>query len=169
MCPGFTAAINGQSISLQPIKCKQKSFGWICKEAALVLPVLRRHSGPRDLVALHVTHTCTGMPAAAASLRRVRPCAAPQTAAPQAPRPWTLQAGTLQWAAIPSPVRESEKRKWSRSVVSDCSRPMDCSPPGSSVHGTFQARVLEWAATAFSTGMCKHTLSLMNTKMFSIF
>ena len=28
--------------------------------------------------------------------------------------------------------------------------PMDCSPPGSSVHGVFQARVLEWGATAFS-------------------
>ena len=27
--------------------------------------------------------------------------------------------------------------------------PMDCSLPGSSVHGTFQARVLEWAATVF--------------------
>ena len=25
--------------------------------------------------------------------------------------------------------------------------PMDCSPPGSSIHGIFQARVLEWAAT----------------------
>ena len=29
--------------------------------------------------------------------------------------------------------------------------PMDCSLPGSSVHGTFQARVLEWGAIAFST------------------
>ena len=28
--------------------------------------------------------------------------------------------------------------------------PMDCSLPGSSVHGIFQARVLEWAAIAFS-------------------
>ena len=28
--------------------------------------------------------------------------------------------------------------------------PMDCSPPGSSVHGIFQARVLEWGATALS-------------------
>ena len=28
--------------------------------------------------------------------------------------------------------------------------PMDCSPPGSSIHGIFQARVLEWAAIAFS-------------------
>ena len=30
------------------------------------------------------------------------------------------------------------------------SDPMDCSPPGSSVHGIFQARVLEWGAIAFS-------------------
>ena len=28
--------------------------------------------------------------------------------------------------------------------------PMDCSPPDSSVHGIFQARVLEWGAIAFS-------------------
>ena len=28
--------------------------------------------------------------------------------------------------------------------------PMDCSPPGSPVHGIFQARVLEWGAIAFS-------------------
>ena len=33
------------------------------------------------------------------------------------------------------------------------SDPMDCSPPGSSVHGICQARVLEWAAIAFSI-MC---------------
>ena len=30
------------------------------------------------------------------------------------------------------------------------SDPMDCSPPGGSVHGIFQARVLEWGAIAFS-------------------
>ena len=30
--------------------------------------------------------------------------------------------------------------------------PMDCSPPGSSTHGIFQARVLEWVAIAFSRG-----------------
>ena len=28
--------------------------------------------------------------------------------------------------------------------------PMDCGPPGSPVYGIFQARVLEWGATAFS-------------------
>ena len=30
---------------------------------------------------------------------------------------------------------------------------MDCSPPGSSIHGIFQARVLEWVAIAFSTSL----------------
>ena len=34
------------------------------------------------------------------------------------------------------------------------SDPMDCSLPGSSIHGIFQARVLEWGAIAFSK---KHT------------
>ena len=30
--------------------------------------------------------------------------------------------------------------------------PMDCSPPGRSVHGILQARILEWAAIPFSRG-----------------
>ena len=34
--------------------------------------------------------------------------------------------------------------------MSTLSDPMDCSLPGSSVHGIFQARVLEWGAIAFS-------------------
>ena len=33
--------------------------------------------------------------------------------------------------------------------------PMDCSLPGSSVHGIFQARVLEWGAIAFSSTMSR--------------
>ena len=34
-----------------------------------------------------------------------------------------------------------------------CSYPMDCSLPGSSVHGIFQARILEWVAIAFSDNL----------------
>ena len=54
------------------------------------------------------------------------------------------------WSGLPfpSPMHESEKWKRSRSVVSDSHDPMDCSPPGSSTHGIFQARVLEWGAIA---------------------
>ena len=46
-------------------------------------------------------------------------------------------------------------------VKSECevcltlSDPMDCSLPGSSVHGIFQARVLEWGAIAFSGNMVR--------------
>ena len=45
------------------------------------------------------------------------------------------------------------KVKSESEVAQSCptlSDPVDCSPPGSSVHGIFQARVLEWGATAFS-------------------
>ena len=44
------------------------------------------------------------------------------------------------------------KWKWSHSVVSDSLRPVDCSPPSSSVHGILQARILEWGAISFSRG-----------------
>ena len=45
------------------------------------------------------------------------------------------------------------KVKSQSEVTQSCptlSDPMDCSPPGSSIHGIFQARVLEWGAIAFS-------------------
>ena len=40
------------------------------------------------------------------------------------------------------------------------SDPMDYSLPGSSIHGIFQARVLEWSAIAFSEVMLDHFNSL---------
>ena len=46
------------------------------------------------------------------------------------------------------------KVKSESEVAQSCptlSDPMDCSLPGSSIHGIFQARVLEWGAIAFST------------------
>ena len=45
------------------------------------------------------------------------------------------------------------KVKSEREVAQPCptlSDPMDCGLPGSSIHGIFQARVLEWGAIAFS-------------------
>ena len=30
--------------------------------------------------------------------------------------------------------------------------PVDCSPPGSSLHGVLQARILEWVAISYSRG-----------------
>ena len=40
--------------------------------------------------------------------------------------------------------------------MSDSCDPMDCSPPGSSVHGVSQARILEWVAISFSRGSSQH-------------
>ena len=42
--------------------------------------------------------------------------------------------------------------KWSRSVVSNSLRPVDCSPPSPSIHGILQARIPEWVAISFSRG-----------------
>ena len=55
---------------------------------------------------------------------------------------------------VPSRHRACPRRSESevaRSCPTLCD-PMDCSPPGSSVHGILQARVLEWGAIAFSRG-----------------
>ena len=44
------------------------------------------------------------------------------------------------------------KVKWSRQSCPTLCDPMDCSLPGSSVHGIFQARTLEWVSISFSGG-----------------
>ena len=41
------------------------------------------------------------------------------------------------------------------SLVISNSDPRDCSPSGSSVYGTFQARILEWVAISFSKDLSK--------------
>ena len=50
--------------------------------------------------------------------------------------------------------------------------PMDCSLPGSSIHGVFQARVLEWGAIAFSLFNILHANSAIlvgNTKYQTLY
>ena len=47
------------------------------------------------------------------------------------------------------------------------SDPMDCSLPGSSVHGIFQARVLEWGAITFSIVLTRRTF--VGKVMFLLF
>ena len=59
------------------------------------------------------------------------------------------------------------KVKSEREVTQSCptlSDPMDCSPPGSSVHGIFQARVLERGAIAFSGYATKDTTYILLVK-----
>ena len=80
---------------------------------------------------------------------RVQLCATPSMAAHQAPLSLGLSRQE-HWSGLPfpSPVHESESEV--AQVCPTLCNPMDCSPPGSSVHGIFQARVLEWGAIAFS-------------------
>ena len=72
-------------------------------------------------------------------------------ATPQAPRSLGFSRQKY-WSGFPfpSPMHESEKWQWSCSVLPTLSEPMEYSLPGSSVHGIFQARVLEWVPISFS-------------------
>ena len=58
------------------------------------------------------------------------------------------------WSGLPFPSpMQFQKVKSEREVTQSCPTlldPMDCSLPGSSIHGIFQAKVLEWGAIAFS-------------------
>ena len=69
------------------------------------------------------------------------------------PRPWdSLGKNTGVGCHF---LLQCMKVKSEREVIQSCLTlrdPMDCSLPGSSVHGIFQARVLEWGAIAFSVG-----------------
>ena len=81
----------------------------------------------------------------------VRLCATPETAAHQAPRPWDSPGKNT--AVGCHFLLQCMKLKSESEVAQSCltpSDPMDCSLPGSSVHGIFQARVLEWGAITFS-------------------
>ena len=57
----------------------------------------------------------------------------------------------LQADSLPTGLSGKPKRK-SPSCVQLCD-PMDCHPPGSSVHGILQAIILEWVAIPFSKGL----------------
>jgi len=58
----------------------------------------------------------------------------------------------LSFLANPNPCRKW-KWKWSPALCN----PVDCRPPGSSVHGIVQARILEWVAISFSRGSSQPT------------
>ena len=81
----------------------------------------------------------------------VRLCATPQMAAARLPRPWDSPGKNTGVGCYF--LLQCMKVKIESEVVQSfptlCD-PMDCSLPGSSIHGILQARVLEWGAIAFS-------------------
>ena len=77
-------------------------------------------------------------------------CAIPEMAAHQAP-PSLGFSRQEHWSGCHF-LLQCMKVKSESEVAQLCptpSDPMDCSPPGPSIHGIFQARVLEWVAIAF--------------------
>ena len=86
----------------------------------------------------HAGHTDTHMPS---KLIKSHKCKSPATLHAR----YTRSAGML---GFNSWKKESEV---AQSCLTLCD-PMDCSLPGSSTHGIFQARVLEWVAISFSRG-----------------
>ena len=81
----------------------------------------------------------------------VRLCVTPETAPTRFPRPWGSPGKNTGVGC--HFLFQCMKMKSESEVTQSCptlSDPMDCSLPGASVHGIFQATVLEWVAIAFS-------------------
>ena len=81
------------------------------------------------------------------------------------PRPWD-SPGKNTGVGCHFPL-QCMKVKSESEVAQSCltlSDFMDCSLPGSSVHGIFQARVLEWVAIAFSMGRVQVHLILQRVQ-----
>ena len=82
---------------------------------------------------------------------RVRLCATQRRQPTRLPRPWDSPSKNTGVGC--HFLLQCMKVKSESEVTQSCltlGDPMDCSLPGSSIHGIFQARVLEWGAIAFS-------------------
>ena len=66
------------------------------------------------------------------------------------PHPWDSSGKNTSGLPFPSPMHEVKSESEVAQSCPTLCDPMDCSLPGSSVHGIFQARVVEWGAIAFS-------------------
>ena len=88
---------------------------------------------------------------------RVRLCATLEMAAHQAPP--SVGFSRQEYCSglpFPSPTHERKSESEVAQLCQTLSDSMDCSLPGSSAHGIFQARVLEWGAIASSGAFLTH-------------
>ena len=104
----------------------------------------------RDALYIHTMESCCCCCCWAASV--VSDSVQPHRQQPtRLPRPWESPGKNTGVGG--HFLLQCRKVKSESEVVQLCPTlrdPMDCSPPGSSAHGIFQARVLEWVASAFS-------------------
>ena len=105
------------------------------------------------------TYPCSwGLPLAAAAAKSLQSCLTlcdPTDGSPiRLPRPWDSPGKNTGVGC--HFLLQCMKVKSESEVAQSCPTlcdPMDCSPPGSSIHGIFQASVLEWGAITFSGGL----------------
>ena len=62
-------------------------------------------------------------------------------------------------------VEGRKRREVAQSCPTLCD-PLDCSPPGSSIHGILQARVLEWVAISLVGELAKNLTVFVESKEF---
>ena len=97
-------------------------------------------------------YTCPYPPEVPVAAAKSRPTVRPHRRQPtRLPRPWDSPGKNTgvgcHFLLQGMKVRSESEVAQSCPTLSD---PMDCSPPGSSIHGVLQARVLEWGVIAFS-------------------
>ena len=94
------------------------------------------------------------MPILLSHFSRVWPCVTHRRQPTRLPRPWDSPGKNtgVGCHVLLQCIKVKSESEVSQSCLT-LSDPMDCSPPGSSAHGIFQARLLEWGAIAFKTNM----------------
>ena len=100
---------------------------------------------------------------------RVRFCVTPWMAAHQAPR--SLDSPGKNTGVGCHFLLQCMKVKSESEVAQSCptlSNLMDCSLPGSSIHGILQARILEWGAIAFSVPLLEEQVKEPVTCFYSL-
>ena len=91
--------------------------------------------------------------------RRVRLCATPETAAHHAPQSLGF-CRQEHWSGLPPPspcMKVKNVSEITQLCPSFCN-PMDCSLPGSSIHGIFHTRVLEWGKVLFKSDITREKI-----------
>ena len=126
--------------------------------------LIRSHLFPSPLPPNSLSPAAAAAAAAAKSLQSCPTLCDPIDGSPPgSPVPGILQARTPEWVAMGCHfLLQCMKVKSESEVAQSCptlSNPMDWSLPGSSIHGIFQARVLEWGAIAFSALIIKEVNS----------
>ena len=125
-------------------------YMWVCMCTKSTNCVLNIHSS------LYINYTLVKLFKKENRSRKPRHCLLPCSAPAGCPESKDQGTCSQRRALVPRLGRALDSPELllllllSRSVVSNSSDPMDCSPPGSSIHGIFQTRVLEWGAIAFS-------------------